>query len=161
MIQNINVKILASLTRENADIKVLIKRIHEDACLPEYQHDDDSGCDLYSVEDVLILPGTCRPIKTGLTIELPKNTEAQIRPRSGLALKNGITVLNTPGTVDEGFRGEIMVILINHSNEWFEIKKHMRIAQMVFAPVLKANFFEVDSLSETKRGVNGYGSTGV
>ena len=100
-------------------------------------------------------------IKTGISIELPPNTEAQIRPRSGLALKHQITVLNTPGTIDEGYRGEIGVILINHGKTSFKVTQGMRIAQMVIAPVIRVNIEEVEQLSDTIRGKGGFGSTGV
>jgi len=142
-------------------MKVLkIKRINDKARLPEYAHPGDAGLDLYSVENIEINPGDTALIKTGIIIELPEETEAQVRPRSGLALKNQITVLNTPGTIDEGYRGEIGVILINHGKEAFKVEEGMKIAQMVIKPVLRVHVEEVDELSETKRGTGGYGSTG-
>lgn len=141
------------------ELKIL--KLSQEAIIPQYAHKDDSGMDLFSINDLILKPGEHKLVKTGISIELPENTEAQIRPRSGLALKNGITVLNTPGTIDEGYRGEIGIILINHSNEEFEIKKGMKIAQMVIMPVLKPTIKIVDTLSETKRGNGGFGSTGL
>ncbi|WP_101495374.1 dUTP diphosphatase [Clostridium acetireducens] len=138
-----------------------IRKIREDSIIPKYAHKDDAGMDLYSAEDKIIPSGETSLIHTGIQIELPKDTEAQVRPRSGLALKHSITVLNTPGTIDEGFRGEIGVILINHSKKDFKIEKGMRIAQMVIKPVLKVNVVEVDNLTETERGKGGFGSTGI
>ncbi|MFJ8265722.1 dUTP diphosphatase [Peribacillus asahii] len=138
-----------------------IKPINEYAKIPHYAHEGDAGMDLYSVEEKTINPGETALIKTGIQIELPKNTEAQIRPRSGLALKHSVTVLNTPGTIDEGYRGEVGVILINHGKHPFIVEKHMRIAQMVIKPVLKVNVIEVNKLSETERAEGGFGSTGT
>ena len=138
-----------------------IKCITDKAKLPQYAHPHDAGLDIFSVENVEIKPGDTAIIKTGIMIELPKNTEAQIRPRSGLALKNQITVLNTPGTIDESYRGEVRVILINHSKEVFKVEEGMKIAQMVIKPVIKVNIEKVDVISETKRGAKGFGSTGV
>lgn len=140
-------------------IKVL--RLVDSARLPKYEHDDDSGLDLFSVEEQEISSGETVLIKTGISVELPQRTEAQIRPRSGLALKHSITVLNTPGTIDAGYRGEIGVILINHGKQPFKVLEGMKIAQMVIVPVIRAEIEEVDSLSETLRGEGGFGSTGV
>jgi dUTP pyrophosphatase len=142
-------------------MKVLkIKRINDKARLPQYAQQGDAGLDLYSVESIDINPGDIALVKTGIIIELPEETEAQVRPRSGLALKYQVTVLNTPGTIDEGYRGEIGVILINHGKETFKVEEGMKIAQMVIKPVLRVHVEEVDLLSETKRGTGGYGSTG-
>lgn len=138
-----------------------ISKVNENAIIPQYAHTDDSGLDLYSVENLIIKPSEIMLVKTGIKIELPQNTEAQIRPRSGLCLKNGITVLNTPGTIDEGYRGEIGVILINHSNNDFHISIGMRIAQMVIIPVIRPKIEESKNLSKTKRGPKGFGSTGT
>jgi dUTP pyrophosphatase len=135
--------------------------IHEDAKLPLQAHPGDAGMDIFSIENIIIGPGETALIKTGIKIELPENTEAQIRPRSGLALKHSITVLNTPGTIDEGYRGEIGVILINHGKEPFTVEKHMRIAQMVINLVPKVEICRVNALSETSRDSGGFGSTGV
>jgi dUTP pyrophosphatase len=142
-------------------VKVKILKLVNYAKLPRYEHEDDSGLDLFALEDQEILPGEAVLIGTGISIELPLGTEAQIRPRSGLALKHSVTVLNTPGTVDAGYRGEIGVILINHGQKSFKVLKNMKIAQMVIVPVIRAELEEVDSLSETVRGEGGFGSTGV
>ena len=140
---------------------VKIKRLSEGAILPKYSHPGDAGMDLCSNVDETIEPGETKLIGTGLAIELPEGTEAQVRPRSGLALRNSITVLNTPGTIDEGFRGEVGVILINHSKEPFRVERGARIAQMVVQPVLSVVIEEVSELNNTKRGEGGFGSTGV
>jgi len=139
---------------------IKIKLLKKDAKLPQYAHENDAGMDLFSTEDKVINPGERSLISTGISIELPKNTEAQIRPRSGLALRNGITVLNTPGTIDEGYRGEIGIILINHGEKSFKVEKGMKIAQMVIKPIIKVSIEEVDTLSESQRGEGGFGSTG-
>ena len=138
-----------------------IKKISEKAIIPYYAHEGDAGLDLYAVEKLVLNPGERGLVHTGIQIELPKNTEAQIRPRSGLALKNGITTLNSPGTIDEGYRGEIGVIIINHGNEKFIIEEGMKIAQMVIKPVYKVNVIETDKLSDTERMANGFGSSGT
>ena len=116
--------------------------------------------DLCSAEEVEISPGESRLIKTGISIELPEGTEAQVRPRSGLALRSQVTVLNTPGTIDEGYRGEVGVILINHGKSAFKVTKGMRIAQMVVKPVMRVTIKESGELSDTLRGEGGFGSTG-
>ena len=137
-----------------------VKKLHKDAVIPSYAKNGDAGMDLYSVEAIGILSGERVLVKTGISIELPKGYEAQIRPRSGLALKKGITVLNTPGTIDEGYRGEIGVILINHSDEIVFIQKGDRIAQMVINKIESVKIEEVKELSDTDRGTGGFGSTG-
>jgi len=142
-------------------MELKIKRVHPDAVLPNYANHGDAGLDLYSVEEKLILPGETVLIDTGIQIALPENTEAQIRPRSGLALKHSITLLNTPGTIDYGYRGNIGVIMINHSQEAFLVKKQMKIAQMVIAPVLRVTVSEAEELSITARGAGGFGSSGI
>jgi dUTP pyrophosphatase len=142
-------------------VKVKIVKLVESAKIPRYEHEDDSGLDLFALEEQEILPGQTALVGTGIAIELPVGTEAQVRPRSGLALKHSITVLNTPGTVDAGYRGEIGVILINHGQQAFRVLKHMKIAQMVIVPVIRAELEEVDRLSDTIRGEGGFGSTGV
>ncbi len=141
------------------DLKV--QKLCKDAILPCYAHEGDAGLDLYSITDIVIAPNNIGLIKTGIIIELPKGTEAQIRPRSGLALKHGITVLNTPGTIDEGYRGEIGVILINLGKEDFNVTKGMKIAQMVIKPIIKVRVIEAEDLSETSRNKGGFGSTGL
>jgi len=137
-----------------------IKKLHKDAQIPAYQTKEAAGFDLHSAEDVFIKPGERKLVKTGLAFEIEPGFEIQIRPRSGLAYKHGITVLNTPGTIDSDYRGEIMVLLINHSDEVFEIKKGDRMAQAVVAPVVQAEIVEVKELGETERGSGGFGSTG-
>ena len=140
---------------------VLFKRVHADAVLPAYAHPGDAGLDLCACEAATLLPGERRLVRTGLVMELPSGTEAQLRPRSGLARKHGITLLNTPGTIDEGYRGELGVILVNLGQEPFEVVPGMRIAQMVIAPVLRVAVEESETLGETCRGEGGFGSTGV
>lgn len=142
-------------------MKLKIKKLSHDAAIPRYAHSGDSGLDLCAVEASVIAPGTRALVKTGLAIELPPGTEAQIRPRSGLAARHGISVLNTPGTVDEGYRGEICVLLVNFGAAPFVIEKGMRIAQMVICPVIRVRIEETDVLSETVRDIDGFGSTGV
>jgi len=137
-----------------------VKKLAADAVLPQYAHPDDAGLDLFANEAVELLPGESKMVKTGIAIELPKGTEAQVRPRSGLAAKNQITVLNTPGTIDEGYRGEVCVILINHGKKPFAVEKHMKIAQMVVQPVLTVDVAEAAELSDTARSTGGFGSTG-
>lgn len=140
---------------------VYVKKLVEDAILPKYAKEGDAGADLYSVEKVVIPAMGRALVKTGISIQLPKNTEAQIRSRSGLALKSGIFVLNSPGTIDEGYRGDVGVILFNTTDKDFVVEKHERIAQMVIKEVLPSRFFEVEELTDSDRGSNGFGSTGV
>lgn len=142
-------------------MKLKIYRLSPDAKIPQYSHPNDSGLDLIAIQDIELLPGESCLVPTGIAIELPPHTEAQVRPRSGLALKHQITVLNTPGTIDEGYRGEIGVILINHGKKSFQITSGMRIAQLVIAQVLRVEIEEVSDLSETTRGAGGFGSTGL
>lgn len=143
-------------------MKLKIHLLSPDAQVPTYAHDTDSGMDLVADESLVIPAGEWRLVGTGIAIELPHLTEAQVRPRSGLAAKHGITVLNTPGTIDEGYRGEIKVILINHSQQAFSVEKGMKIAQMVVAPVLRPTVeIGEDKISETTRGAKGFGSTGM
>lgn len=141
------------------NIKIINK---SDNALPAYETEHSAGMDLraFLPETILLQPMQRQLIPTGLFIELPVGYEAQIRPRSGLALKHGITVLNSPGTIDADYRGEIKVLLINFGNETFEIKKGERIAQMVISQHTTAEFVLVETLSETNRGEGGYGSTG-
>jgi dUTP pyrophosphatase len=131
--------------------------------LPKYETNGSAGMDLIASidEDIIIKSGEIKLIKTGIAIALEKGFEAQIRPRSGLALKNGITVLNTPGTIDSDYRGEICVILINHSKLDFVVSRGMRIAQMIIAKYAQAEIVEVENLDETIRGTSGFGSTGI
>ena len=143
-------------------VKILIKKINSKVKLPRYKTDGSSGMDLMAFLDkpISILPKKSELVPTGLFIAIPDNTEVQIRPRSGLAVKNNISVLNTPGTIDSDYRGELKVILYNHGNEEFIVKNEDRIAQMVLMPVIKASFEEVEHLPETIRGEGGFGSTG-
>ena len=140
-------------------VKVL--RTDPAAQLPVYAHPGDAGMDVRSIEEVTLSPGARALIHTGLVLMLPPNAEAQVRPRSGLAIKHGVTVLNTPGTIDAGYRGEVGVILINLGTEPFVVEKGMKIAQLVVSPVAQAEVVEVTSVDETDRGAGGFGSTGV
>ncbi|WP_409289709.1 dUTP diphosphatase [Peribacillus sp. SCS-37] len=143
----------------NYNLKV--KLLNDDALLPHQANPGDAGLDLASAEEKIIRPGAAELISTGIAIELPEGTEAQVRPRSGLALKHSVTVLNSPGTIDEGYRGEIKVILINHGREDFKVEKQMRIAQLVVAPVARVTISEAGELSASVRGQGGFGSTGT
>ena len=142
-------------------IKILIKRLSKEVSLPKYETSGSSGMDLGSNIVANISPGKIAIIPTGLALSIPKGFEAQIRPRSGLSAKKKISVLNTPGTIDSDYRGEIKVILINLGEEIFKVEKGLRIAQMVFCPIVQAQFREVDDLNETERGKGGFGSTGT
>lgn len=146
-------------------VEIAVTRLphNADLPLPAYETAQSAGMDLAAAIDapLTLAPGGRAMVPTGLAIALPAGYEAQVRPRSGLAAKNGITVLNTPGTVDADYRGEVKVILINLGDDAFEIERGMRIAQMVIAPVTQANFAEVDTLPETARGAGGFGSTGT
>jgi dUTP pyrophosphatase len=143
--------------------EILIKRLSKNISLPKYETSGSSGMDLSAniEEEIEIAPGKSSIIPTGLAVSIPKNFEIQIRPRSGLAAKNQISVLNTPGTIDADYRGELKVILINLGKNVFKVKKGLRIAQMVLCPVIKATLKEVDTLEDTKRGSGGFGSTGT
>ncbi len=141
-------------------LSVSVKTLNELAIIPKYQTDEAAGFDLHSVDEKVIKAGGRDVIKTGLAFALPKGYELQVRPRSGLALKNGITVLNTPGTIDSDYRGELMVILINTSKDDFFVNSGDRIAQAVIKEVLQADFCIVEELDGTARGSNGFGSTG-
>ena len=143
--------------------EILIKRLSKNILLPKYETNGSSGLDLSAniKTSIKIEPGGTKIIPTGISVSIPKNFEIQIRPRSGLAAKNQISVLNTPGTIDADYRGEIKVILINLSKETFVVENGARIAQMVVCPVIKAKLKEVDSLDNTSRGSGGFGSTGM
>ncbi|MDC0943161.1 dUTP diphosphatase [Pelagibacteraceae bacterium] len=143
--------------------EILIKRLSKHIPLPKYETDGSSGMDLAAniEQEIEIEPGESMIIPTGLALSIPKNYEVQIRPRSGLAAKNQISVLNTPGTIDADYRGELKVILINLGKKKFKIEKGLRIAQMVLCPIVKAILKEVDELEDTKRGSGGFGSTGI
>ena len=143
-------------------VKILIKKLNKNTNIPEYKTDGSSGMDLMAnIENPIILhPGEKKIISTGITVAIPNEYEIQIRPRSGLAAKNGISVLNTPGTIDADYRGEIKVILINLGKQFFKINNNDRIAQMVLCPIVKAEIEEVKELPKTIRGTGGFGSTG-
>jgi len=143
-------------------VKVLVKKLNSKAQLPKYKTSGSSGMDLMaSIENpIKIEPQESALIATGISIAIPEGTEVQIRPRSGLAAKFSISVLNTPGTIDSDYRGEIKIILFNHGKEEFTINNNDRVAQMVLMPILKAEFEEVEDLPETLRGSEGFGSTG-
>ena len=142
-------------------VKLLIKKLQKNIILPEYKTDGSSGMDLMAnvEQTVKILPGEKKIISTGIMVAIPEQYEIQIRPRAGLAAKNGISVLNTTGTIDSDYRGEIKVILINLGKDIFEINKNDRIAQMIVCPIIKVELKEVESLPETVRGEGGFGST--
>ena len=142
--------------------KILIKRLSKKISLPKYETAGSSGMDLAAniAGNISIDPGKTAIIPTGLALSVPKGFEVQIRPRSGLAAKKKISVLNTPGTIDSDYRGEIKVILINQGQETFKVEKGLRIAQMVVCPVIQAQIKEVEDLSVTERGKGGFGSTG-
>ena len=137
------------------------RKTRPDAVLPSYAHPSDAGMDVRSVEDLTIAPGGRVLVHTGLVMLLPPMYEAQVRPRSGLALKSGVTVLNTPGTIDSGYRGEVGVILANFGEADFSVKPGDKIAQIVIAPVTQPTIEETDVVDETDRGSGGFGSTGV
>ena len=143
-------------------ITVLVKKLDPSVELPSYKTDGASGMDLMAFvkEPINLKPQTSCLVPTGISVAFPSEYEIQIRPRSGLAAKNNISVLNTPGTIDSDYRGEIKVILFNHGNEDFLINDKNRIAQMILTPVIKMNFEETDNLPETVRGEGGFGSTG-
>ena len=143
-------------------VKILIKKLNSRVKLPKYKTDGSSGMDLMAFLDkpISIMPQKSELIPTGLSIAIPINTEVQIRPRSGLAAKNNISVLNTPGTIDSDYRGELKVILYNYGSEEFIVNNDDRIAQMILVPIIKATFEEVENLPETIRGESGFGSTG-
>lgn len=145
--------------------KILVKKLENlgDIPLPHYATSHSAGMDLSAAidSDIVIQPGVVSIIPTGIAIALPAGTEAQIRPRSGLAAKHGVTVLNTPGTIDADYRGEIKVILINHGKVDFVVERGMRIAQMVIAEYIQAPLEVVSALDDTQRGAGGFGSTGV
>jgi dUTP pyrophosphatase len=142
-------------------INVKIIKIKENAVIPSYAKQGDAGVDLCSTEEYTIKPGERVIVSTGIKIAIPEGYEAQIRPRSGLAIKNGISICNTPGTIDSGYRGEIGVITINLGQEEFKIEKGMRICQMIFNKIEHAEFEETEKLDETQRGEGGFGHTGT
>jgi dUTP pyrophosphatase len=145
-----------------SEVPVRVKRLPhgEGLDLPAYATDGAAGMDVVSAEDVTIAPGARHAVATGLAMAIPQGFEFQVRPRSGLALKHGITVPNTPGTIDSDYRGELKVILINHGAADFEIRRGDRVAQLVLAPVTRATWLVAEELDETERGEGGFGSTG-
>ena len=143
-------------------VKVLVKKLDPKVQLPSYKTKGSSGMDLMAFikDPIKIAPNTSALIPTGISVAIPNDVEIQIRPRSGLAVKSSISVLNTPGTIDSDYRGELKIILFNHSKEEFVVRNNDRIAQIVLMPVLKIDFEEVDNLPVTLRGSGGFGSTG-
>jgi dUTP pyrophosphatase len=143
-------------------VKVLIKKLNSKVQLPKYKTDGSSGMDLmaFTESPINIRPQESALIPTGITIAIPEDTEIQIRPRSGLAAKSNISVLNTPGTIDSDYRGEVKIILFNHGKEEFIINNNDRVAQIILMPIIKAEFEEVEDLPKTLRGSGGFGSTG-
>lgn len=147
---------------QNPSIPILLKRLphFEGLELPAYATEGAAGMDVLAAEDVTLAPGGRHAVATGFAVAIPQGFEIQVRPRSGLALKHGITVPNTPGTIDSDYRGELKVILINHGTEDFAVRRGDRIAQLVLVPVTRATWLKVDELDETARGEGGFGSTG-
>lgn len=148
--------------KSSANVPVPIKRLEhfEGLELPAYATDGAAGMDVLAAEDLALAPGARHAVATGIAVAIPHGFEIQVRPRSGLALKHGITVANAPGTIDSDYRGEVKVILINLGSETFDIRRGDRIAQLVLAPVTRASWLPVDELDETVRGEGGFGSTG-
>jgi dUTP pyrophosphatase len=144
------------------EVPVLLKRLPHgaDLPLPAYATDGAAGMDVVSAEDVDLAPGARHAVATGLSVAIPAGYEIQVRPRSGLALKHGVTVPNTPGTIDSDYRGELKVIMINLGTEVFSIRRGDRVAQLVLAPVTRGTWLEVEELDHTARGEGGFGSTG-
>jgi dUTP pyrophosphatase len=143
-------------------LDILVTKLDNDAVIPTYAKPGDAGADLYSISELVLAPGERALVKTGIAIALPNGYVGLVHPRSGLGLKNGISVVNTPGTIDAGYRGEIGVVLINHDlTERFQVKKGDRIAQLVIQKVENANFKLVNQLPDSERSAGGYGSTGV
>jgi len=143
-------------------LEILVTKLDNDAVIPTYAKPGDAGADLYSISELVLSPGERALVKTGIAIALPNGYVGLVHPRSGLGLKNGISVVNTPGTIDAGYRGEIGVVLINHDlHESFQVKKGDRIAQLVIQKVENAQFKVVNQLPESERAAGGYGSTGV
>ncbi|MHA1576263.1 MAG: dUTP diphosphatase [Candidatus Thorarchaeota archaeon] len=143
------------------EVMVNVKKLRSDAEIPKAAKSGDVAFDLFSAIDYDLEPGTRFAVPTGIAMEIPLHYEGQVRPRSGLAIRDGITTLNTPGTIDSGYRGEVKVILINHSDVVFHVTKGMRIAQLAIRSVPQVTFLEVDSLNESERGEDGFGSTGL
>ena len=142
------------------DIKVFFKKIHKKAKTPEYKHFLDSGADLFTLENFVMRTGEIYLARTGICIDIQKGIEAQIRPRSGLALK-GLSIVNSPATIDSGYTGEIKVILINLGEEMMSFRAGDKFAQIIFAPIYRGHFIEIDELNESDRGTSGFGSSGM
>ena len=142
-------------------MKLLVKKLRPEAVMPRFAHPDDSGMDVCACGDFVLAPGERAKIPLGLAFQPPPGTEIQLRPRSGLAIRDGISMVNTPATIDEGYRGEVCAILINHGGEPFRVEVGMRVAQIVVCPVLRPEVVETDDLSDTARGAGGFGSTGT
>lgn len=152
-----------TLSKDDGEVTIPVARLAgNDLPLPAYQTEGSAGMDLAAAiaEDVILPPGEWRLIPTGLTMAIPRGFEGQVRPRSGLALKHGVTVLNAPGTIDSDYRGEVKVALINHAKEPFVVRRGERVAQLLITPVARAAWSLVDALDTTARGSGGYGSTG-
>lgn len=143
---------------QTVDIK--FQKLHTDAQIPSYAHTGDAGADVFTVAEVTLQPQQRTAIPTGLAVDIPLGFEIQVRPKSGLALKHGVTVLNSPGTVDAGYRGEIQVIMVNLGTEAYTFAKGQKIAQLVLKPVIQANYIEGE-LGSSDRGTGGFGSTGL
>ena len=141
-------------------VEIKFQKLHPDAQIPSYAHIGDAGADIYAIAEVTLYPNNRVAIPTGLAVDIPIGYELQVRPKSGLALKHGITVLNSPGTIDAGYRGEIQVILINLGAASHTVEKGHKIAQLVLKPVIQANYVESE-LGSSDRGVGGFGSTGL
>lgn len=141
-------------------MRLIVKRLDPAARPPERAHPGDAGLDLFAAAEVDIPAGAARLVGTGLAVELPPGTEGQVRPRSGLALRHAVTVLNAPGTIDAGYRGEVGVLLVNHGRQAFRVRRGMKVAQLVVTPVVEVDVVEADTLSETPRAGGGFGSTG-
>ncbi len=142
-------------------IKIKVKKLNKDAILPHYEHEGDAGMDVYSAEDKIIKAGKRELISTGLAFEIPLGYEIQVRPKSGLALKHGLTLPNTPGTLDSGYRGELKILVLNLSDKNYRVEKGKKIAQLILAKYEKAYVEEAEELSESERGSKGFGSTGL
>jgi len=143
------------------DIRILFTKLHTDAQIPLYATRGSAGADLYAVENYVLKPGNVYLIRTGLAVAIPEEIEGQIRPRSGLAIKHGVTLINSPATIDNDFRGELKIPLINFSRQDFAIRTGDRVAQIVFTSFYKGHFIETSKLDETARGTGGLGSTGI
>lgn len=141
-------------------IAITFQKLHPDAQVPSYAHIGDAGADVYTVAEITLEPCDRAAIPTGLAVDIPIGYEIQVRPKSGLALKHGVTVLNTPGTIDAGYRGEIQILMINLGKEAYTFEKGQKVAQLVLKPVVQASYVEGE-LGNSDRGIGGFGSTGI